>query len=93
MDNIKIKWLDVSKIVADSILVESNGHDLRQTKIAALNQLGITCAENEKPLQAWIKSLCRENGYPETVPAPREIADAILTSLHPGPKQFMFWLA
>lgn len=76
----------------DSILVESNGHDLQKTKIAALNQLGITVTEGQKPLHAWILAMCRDNGLPEALPA-KEIGNAIYESLNPGPKQFMFWLA
>lgn len=62
--------------------------DTRSAKVNALAALGIECGEDEKPLTAWVKAMCRKNNMPEVLPA-TEIGSAAL-ELCP---RWVFWLA
>lgn len=53
MDGITLRWIDVDKILGESLLAEAFGQDAAQAiKNKALARLSITRAEGEKPLTA-----------------------------------------
>jgi hypothetical protein len=92
MDGITLRWIDVDKILGESLLAEAFGQDsTREFKDRALAQLGITRAAGEKPLTAWLRAMAEENGLPVAVPAVPELRRAVEESA--GVMRFVFWLA
>jgi hypothetical protein len=92
MDGVTLRWLDVDKILGESLLAEAFGKSILQSaKDKALTKLGITRAEDEKPLTAWLRAMAEENGLPVTVPATPQLRRAVEESA--GVMRFVFWLA
>jgi hypothetical protein len=92
MENVSLRWIDVDDIVGVSLLAEAFGKDiLQETKDKALTKLGITRAEGEKPLTAWLRAMAEENGLPVAAPAAPELRRAVEESA--GVMRFVFWLA
>jgi len=92
MDTVTLRWLDVDKILGESLLAEAFGQDTAQEfKDKALVRLGIAKANGEKPLSAWLRVMAEENGLPVVVPATPELRRAMEESA--GAMRFVFWLA
>jgi hypothetical protein len=92
MDSVTLRWIDVDKILADSLLAEAFGQDSTQGfKDKALAHLGITRTEGEKPLTAWLRAMAEENDLPVAVPAVSELRNAVESTA--GAMRFVFWLA
>lgn len=93
MDGITLRWIDVDRVVGDMLLAEAlGGQDVTQgAKDKALARLGITRAERERPLTAWLRVMAEENGLPVAVPAVPELRRAVEESA--GVMRFVFWLA
>jgi hypothetical protein len=92
MDSITLRWIDVDKILGESLLAEAFGQDsTREFKDRVLAYWGITRAEGEKPLAAWLRAMAEENGLPVAVPAVPELRNAVESTA--GAMRFVFWLA
>jgi hypothetical protein len=92
MDSITLRWIEVDKILGESLLAEAFGQDTAQAiKDKALARLGIARAEGEKPLTAWLRVMAEENGLPVAVPTVPELRNAVESTA--GAMRFVFWLA
>ena len=94
MDNsVPLRWIDVDRAVGDMLLAEAlGGQDATfHAQDRALARLGITRAEGERPLAAWLRARAEGNGLPVTFPAVPARGRAIEST--PGVMQFVFWLA
>ena len=93
MDSVTLRWIDVDRTVADMLLAEAlGGQEATQgAKDKALARLGITRAEGERPLAAWLRTMAEENGLPVAVPAVPELRRALESTA--GAMRFVFWLA
>lgn len=87
---IKLRWMEVSDILGNSLVVDAL-YGIDDLKLKALSKLGIEPLEGEKPMQAWTRAMCEENGVEHTTPVCVEIREAIMWT--PGAMKFMFWLA
>lgn len=68
---IKVRYIDLSDIPPiDRLMLTPADKD------KLLAALGITRAEEQTHLGAWVLAMCKENGLPETLPS-YPIADAI----------------
>jgi len=94
MENgVTLRWIDVDRAIGDMLLAEAlGGQDATQgAKDKALARLGITRAEGERPLTAWLRAMAQENGLPVAVPSVPELRRAVENT--PGAMRFVFWLA
>ena len=72
-----IRFFDVN--AGDALLYEAlEPERAAEVKLRALERLGIVPHDGETPLQAWLRTMCEENGLTFGEPVPRELADAIL---------------
>lgn len=62
----------------------------KELKFKSLKTLHIEPKDNEKPSDAWLRTMCAENGLEFTRPVPRPMADALQEQS--GAFKFYFWL-
>lgn len=87
---VKLRFFDVS--TKDSLLAAAfmPEEETLRLKLKSLERLGIVPMDGEKPLHAWLRVMSEENGLPFTLPAHREIVDAIMYS---SASKFVLFLA
>jgi len=81
------------EVLKAEVLASAADHErVRQHKRRIVAELtGQPVKENQTPLEAWILWLCHINGLPEELPAPPEIAEAIMWN--EGARKFMWFIA
>ena len=74
-------------VIYNTLIAEATGRDTRPAKVEALAKLGITVADGQTPLRAWITAMAERNGlevkFPQT-----EVGEAA-AELCP---KWVFWL-
>lgn len=97
--DIKLVYAETTpQLLQDSLLVEAfYDNNMRDTKVKALNRLGIEVADDEEPMIAWARHLHEINGLPYT---PGQMWHEDLRNPINDPLQynrefmaFLFWLA
>ena len=91
---IRLRYIEIDRnLMTKQIVSEAlqDRNEITEIKWRVLERLGIKRNGEASPLRAWLKAMCRENGLPETIPVPRELADAILDNREVY--RFVWWLA
>jgi hypothetical protein len=57
-------------------------HESREIRLGLLARIGVTVEDDESPLDAWYKHLCRINGIEYRQPLPKSIRHAIAEDEH-----------
>jgi len=91
---IRLRYIEIDRnLMTKQIVSEAlqDRNEITEIKWRVLERLGIKRDGEASPLYAWLKTMCRENGLPETIPVPQELTDAILND--PNAYRFVWWLA
>jgi hypothetical protein len=77
---IRLRWLDTdSKLACETLLCDAlNPTFMQRWKRRALERLGIQMRDGESASDAWLRTMCEENGLEFKKPVDRQLADAIL---------------
>ena len=82
---IRLRYMDVGEFGLDTLFAD------RAQKCRTLAALGIDVPAEQKPLEAWLHAMSRENGLPVSTPVHADIAQAV--TMDRAAQKFVWYLA
>jgi hypothetical protein len=87
--SIKLRWIECDEqMVTQSLLISKE--DCNALKQRLLDRMNIVKLDTESYSDAWLRTMCAENGYEFIKPVCREMADAVTENA--GAFRFFFFL-